>query len=383
MNRLGIFCLYDKDGIVDQYVECLLTDLVKNLKDLIIVVNGYIDCQSLNIIKKYANQVIIRENKGFDAGAYREVIVDVLGREKIKEWDEVILCNDTFYGPFIPFEKIFRIMEEKKLDFWGMDYREGRFLSFVQSYFLVFEKKILLNDDLFLYMKDHINPGTVDISDIYASFEVGLFSYLKNSGYSFGCYSYTENYDVYFNGDRCIEEYGLPILKRKAFSPRYFSREVIIRALFYIQKNFHYDFQHILKDVNRVYGIDLDVKEILNSGCLMKKSIEKRIPNLIVDEDIMLDFIQKYPEIYIYGSGVIAKKIWYLFNENFIKFAGFIVSDDQLIKEKTIYGYPVIHYKNVRSGIGIILGLGHENSKIVFPELKKEDMVLRLWEELE
>jgi len=38
-KRLGIFFFFDAQGIVDSYVETLLTDMVKNLSELVIVVN--------------------------------------------------------------------------------------------------------------------------------------------------------------------------------------------------------------------------------------------------------------------------------------------------------------------------------------------------------
>jgi rhamnosyltransferase len=40
MKRLGIFCFFEKDGIVDQYVEYLICDLKKNLEKLVVVING-------------------------------------------------------------------------------------------------------------------------------------------------------------------------------------------------------------------------------------------------------------------------------------------------------------------------------------------------------
>ena len=199
IRRLGIFCFFDKDGIADDYVEYLLGDLAKNLEKLIVVVNGYVNHDGLRMFERYADQVVLRENKGFDAGAYHHAIVNVLGELKIGEWDEIVLCNDTFYGPFVPLKKIFQAMDGKEIDFWGLDYRKGQFLSFIQSYFLVFRKGIIENGDLFRYMKEYIDPLETDISDVYAAFEVGLFSYLTGRGYRYGTYVYTGNYDVYYN----------------------------------------------------------------------------------------------------------------------------------------------------------------------------------------
>ena len=40
IRRIAIYFLYDKDGIVDDYIPFLLRDLVKNLEKLIFVSNG-------------------------------------------------------------------------------------------------------------------------------------------------------------------------------------------------------------------------------------------------------------------------------------------------------------------------------------------------------
>lgn len=383
MKRLGIFCFYDENGVVDDYIEYLLSDLVKNLEKLIIVINGRINNNGLIMLKKYADQIVMRENKGFDAGAYREILVDVLGEKEIKKWDSIVFCNDTFYGPFISFKEIFRKMEAKKKDFWGIDYREGKFLSFLQSYFLVFERDILLSGVLYQYMRDNVSPDERDISEIYASFEVGLFSYLTKCGYEYDSFVYTKNYNVYYNSDRCIEECGLPILKKKCFSYEYFSKDTTMRTLYYIQKNYKYKMEYILYSIKRLYGIEiyLENNEIIEK--CFNKSREKKIPDLAIDEKMFLDFVQKNSNIYIYGTGIIAKKIWHLFHEYMDGFKGFIVSDGEKIEKETLYHYPIIHYKSVKSGSALILGLGYENSYKVIPTLKKDDRVLVLWHDQE
>ena len=96
MKRLGIFCFYDKEGIVDTYIEYLLSELMTVLDRLIIVVNGQVNEDGKRIFAHYTNDLIIRENRGFDAGAYADVILNVLG-DDIRDWDELVLCNDTFF----------------------------------------------------------------------------------------------------------------------------------------------------------------------------------------------------------------------------------------------------------------------------------------------
>jgi len=73
MKRLCIFCFYDKNGVVDSYIEYLLNDLRSCSAYIIVVVNGSVNFDGRLILQKYSNQIIIRRNMGFDGGAYKEI----------------------------------------------------------------------------------------------------------------------------------------------------------------------------------------------------------------------------------------------------------------------------------------------------------------------
>lgn len=64
-KRLAIYFFYDKDGIVDRYIQYFLKDLRDNLDYLLIVSNGKLNSEGKIILEKYG-EVLERENKGFD-----------------------------------------------------------------------------------------------------------------------------------------------------------------------------------------------------------------------------------------------------------------------------------------------------------------------------
>ena len=98
----------------------LLADLRRVLTELIVIANGVVQDEGRKRLSRFADAFVVRENRGFDAGAWKEGIVAVCGEEKLRTFDEVVLANDSFFGPFIPFQTIFERMEERKLDFWGL-----------------------------------------------------------------------------------------------------------------------------------------------------------------------------------------------------------------------------------------------------------------------
>ncbi|MDR3072761.1 MAG: rhamnan synthesis F family protein, partial [Clostridiales Family XIII bacterium] len=163
-KRVAIFVFYDNDGIVDRCVEVFLKGLNLHLQRLVIVVNGEIDFQARALLSQYTNEIIIRKNEGFDVWGWKTGI-DYLGRDAIREYDELILVNDTMFGPFYPLSELFDSMSPKGFDFWGITaYPEDRELysfaaknpykyvpTHIQSYFTVFCKTLLISEDFYRY----------------------------------------------------------------------------------------------------------------------------------------------------------------------------------------------------------------------------------------
>ena len=105
-KKIGVFIFFDRDGIVDDYVTYLLDDLVNSLDDLIIISNSYLDCDNKNKLLKYTDKIDVRNNVGLDAGAFKYAYDKY--KNYFNEFDELTIINDTFFGPFIPFKKIYR-----------------------------------------------------------------------------------------------------------------------------------------------------------------------------------------------------------------------------------------------------------------------------------
>ena len=120
MKRVAIYFFYDKDGVVDRYVNYFLEDFKQNLDRLIVVCNGKLTPEGREEFSKYTNEIIVRENKGFDVWAYKEGI-EYIGWDNLKNYDELIMLNMTIMGPIYSFKEMFDEMDSRKeLDFWGI-----------------------------------------------------------------------------------------------------------------------------------------------------------------------------------------------------------------------------------------------------------------------
>ena len=116
MRTSCIFAHYDRDGIVDEYVLHYLKVLRQNVKQLIFVTTAGLDAQSVNMVRALDIEVIERANEGYDFYSYKVGIEQL----SLDQYDSLMLCNDSVYGPFDDLAPLFERMDESKCDFWGI-----------------------------------------------------------------------------------------------------------------------------------------------------------------------------------------------------------------------------------------------------------------------
>ncbi len=348
MKRIGIVSFYDAKGVVDESVIYYIKALRSVALELIVVINGEICINGKKKLERIADELLIRENLGFDAGAYKSVLCNQNYMERFRKYDEIILSNDTCFGPFIKFSSIFDEMRHKNVDFWGMDYVENKVADYIQSYFLVFRSKTHIK--LIDYFQKYINELEKDINNIYAQFEVGLFYYMRHQGFEFGYYC-KSNLEVYKSPNYGLYKAHLPIMKKKCFEQGKYNHDNCIGALKYISQNFDYDIRLILDTALRKYRIDYNLEEeFLNT-------LEEREYFLWaadIDYNIIKNFCMENKRIYIYGAGIIARKLFWIYSHYIDEFLGFIVSDGET-KGDYLYNYPVFYLSEISNREASIL----------------------------
>lgn len=263
-NRLGIFIYYDELPGIENYVIYILKEIKTVVNELIIVVNGKIAEVDLQLLEKYTPNIYRRENRGFDGGAYQYVICEVLGQEKLCRYSQVVLVNNSFYGPFVPMVKIFGEMEMQKLDFWGINsyFCEG-IRPFIESYFLVIEREMLHSLNFWNFWVE-LESDVEVITETIHNFEWRFTWYFEDIGYCWNVYTDKtderrkgEALDIYKNPYSALQKIQLPVLKRKAFewseARKYIFNETA-RALDYIYYETNYNIDYVLHDIRKRYG---------------------------------------------------------------------------------------------------------------------------------
>lgn len=373
--RMAIYVIYEKSRRLSQDVKYMISSLRNIVDYLAVVVNGDIDEQEM--LEKLSDDLIIRENRGFDAGAYKTAFSKIRIKEQIDKSDELVFCNDTFYGVFITFSEIFDRMNTSEADFWGLNYSDNGFTHFIQSYFLVFRRNILKDNVLKVFFDQYINENTTEIMDVLVNFERGLFQYLVKKGYKFDTL-YKQNYHIFDASDGSICYDKLPLLKKKAFSKKYYERRVLLNCLKYIDVNYEYDITMILNDISNRYSIEIKYDEVKKHEINIQAKKMKR--DRISREDIIC-FCRKFEHIYIYGKGKIylnIKEILGFIDRDVI--AGYIVSDGKRQSEY-FEGKKVYEISELKINLDtpIIVAMNSKNTQAVTPYLTEFNNVL-LWE---
>ena len=280
MNRLGIFVFYDKEGIVNRYIAYLLAGIRAHLSRLVIVCNGALTDEGKCILREFSDEIHVRENTGFDAMAYKLAMTDYLGWDEVCKYDEVLLFNDTFYGPVYPFSEMFGQMEKKSCDFWGITYHE-RFRDYIfgtdtitpahiHTYFCVYRHSVLISD-VFRNYWDAFDSTEWFFSDV-CRHEQMFTEVLEKGGFTWKAYVETASYNDAGRVDENVNPYftmacdlmkyhRCPILKRKNFSLKNLSRrtgtggEDIAKALQFIRRRTDYDDNLIWENILRLYNV--------------------------------------------------------------------------------------------------------------------------------
>lgn len=287
MKRLGIFVFYDKEGIVDNYVLYLLESLKEHLTNLIIVCNGNVTASGKSKLEQFSDRVYIRENTGYDAMAYKLAMAEYCGWNEVLEYDEVLMFNDTFFGPLYPFSEVFDKMQNQECDFWGLTYHAKAIDYFygtndvlpahIHTFFSVYRKPVLASKAFQSYW-NAFDSTEWFFSDVVRH-EQFFTKYLEEAGFTWSAYIDAAEYNsdepssnfnhYYYIANELIRDYRCPIIKRKNFVIKHMSMQAgnngedIANALKTIETNTSYDTDMIWENILRLYNVT-EIKNALH-----------------------------------------------------------------------------------------------------------------------
>lgn len=225
-KRLAIFCFYDPKGHAAPYIEVLLTDLMRNVSDLVVVANGRLDESSRQLFNRFTDQVVVRENIGLDAAAYKEVMLGI-GWDALSRYDEIICLNDTVLGPVYPFAEMFAEMDGRRVDFWGITAYHSETVgnefipTHLQAYWHAYRRSLVQSRDFQEYWQNL--PVWRFYDDVTHKHEIPFTDHFAKLGYSWSAYVDQEkyrdvsSYPLLYSPVALVRDDRCPVFKKRSF----------------------------------------------------------------------------------------------------------------------------------------------------------------------
>lgn len=351
-ERIGVLVIYAADGYIDKYKYVLIESLTHYFGKFIVVINGKVNAECLENIKLYVDHIFQRSNTGYDIGAYKDTLLNFLCDEEWRTWKELVLLNDTFYGPLFSWNQTFSIMEERENDFWGLgEHLGGKDIPpHIQSYFMAFKQKILLSSNFWEFWRSLPYPKTRN--EAISEFELSFTGAMKKQGFMDDSYMRAFGSKFRLQYERCsyirdayelIHYIQFPIVKFRLFTPVFF--EEAEKALRYIQSNCDYDLKLIYSHIARLE----------RAGDIRPFGVRK-----------LSRFYHMHNKIYIFGHGQYGKNLEKFFIKKGWKISSFVTTEGHA-DERVLS----LNELKLEADDGVIIALGDKNLQEVYPEISR------------
>lgn len=293
VKRLGIYAFYDKDGIVDDYVIRFVKSFTSVTERTIVVSNGTLTKEGSKALKKLGCELLIRENKGFDAWGVRTGLFHV-GFDTLGEYDEILIANNTVFGPIYDLSVMLNEMASRDLDFWGCSAHPGFATSdpygsnpygyvpeHVQSYFYAVRRPLVL-DECFRSFWEKL-PELPDYSRAVGLYETFMTKYFSDDGFLWDVYMPREEYyDMTDNPlitmpAESVKKWKCPFVKRRAFFQdydyysTYTGQQTVSCLLQFIEEETDYPRDLIFQNLIRTCHMSVLVQDLHLAKILDKK----------------------------------------------------------------------------------------------------------------
>ncbi|MCW3493749.1 rhamnan synthesis F family protein [Microbacterium sp. SSM24] len=237
-RRLVVYVVYDRRGGVEDFVVHALAGLREHAAHVVVVANGSLTDEGRAKLAPVADSVLVRDNRGYDIWAHKEAL-EFVG--DLSSYDEVVLTNDTWFGPVRPYGPVFERMDARPVHFWGMtDHAEevpnpftgeGRLPYHLQSFWIAVRREMFLSEQWRRYWREL--PEMPDYFDAVLKHEAVFTKQFADRGFvaeaAFPYRKYPTTHPALFNADLLIDD-GCPLLKRRPLFhyPPFLDRHAVI-----------------------------------------------------------------------------------------------------------------------------------------------------------
>ena len=151
MKRICLFAGFSPKQKIEDYVVFYLNAL-SGIADVYYCADNDLPETEITKISGLVKGVFTGKHSKYDFGSWGKII-DALGWNFIASYDEMILTNDSCFGPLFPLQPIFDTMEAQNCDVWGLAKNK-----FLMSFFLCIGKNVF-SDNAFRSFFKELQPS--------------------------------------------------------------------------------------------------------------------------------------------------------------------------------------------------------------------------------
>lgn len=176
--QVVLFMHFDGKGNVRPQVLHYLREFKANGRDIVFITNsGRLRPEAMAALQEICRIVLIRKNIGYDFGAWADAL-EHLGLPQ-NNTEEVILANDSVFGPLISLSSVLRRLNYRHIDIWGLT-ESWQQCYHLQSFFLAFGAKALRAEGFKAFWQS-VRPVPLK-TYIVKRYEIGLTKAMAKAG---------------------------------------------------------------------------------------------------------------------------------------------------------------------------------------------------------
>jgi len=169
---------FDRLGVVRTQLLDYMRGFKENGRTVVFISNaGKLRPSAMTALQELCAVVIVRRNIGYDFGAWRDAI-DFLELPRAGT-EEIILANDSVFGPLVPLGDTLRRLNYAQADIWGLTESWQRRYH-LQSFFLAFGPTVLRAEAFKKFWKS-VRPVPMKSFVVHA-YEVGVTQAMMKGG---------------------------------------------------------------------------------------------------------------------------------------------------------------------------------------------------------
>ncbi len=184
-RRVALFAAFSASGRIPETTLLLLRGLREVCDEIVFVMGSPLVPGEEEKLRGLVRAAVLRAHDGYDFLSWkiaREKALS-LGLLDSGSTDELVVVNDSCYGPVLPFAGAFATMQDRSCDFWGLTANAGfAGVRHLQSYFLVFRRRVLDGPELGAFFNAVEPLG--NRWRVVLRYEVGLTTALSAAGYA-------------------------------------------------------------------------------------------------------------------------------------------------------------------------------------------------------